>query len=682
MADDSGVNELELELYLRFENDLTDSSSNARDQSTAVGAPEFDTNAGEGTYSYNFRRLGAVGNPSEGGENGGNYIQTGVSNYGDATLYPGSADAWSVAFAVRAITTGRNQGYFVAKSTGFPNSAIEIGIRDRLFVVLAGHVNWYSLTLSRTGWTHIAVTWDGTSALLYVSGTQVATLSVGGVADPAGQITFGGVSKNKTSTDVLRNADVGMDELRLYGRTLSALEVAVLAQFAGDDGSDPEAILPEDLELHLRFNDDLLDSSGNGRHQTDNEQGGTVTYVDGKIASSWAGDAATFIAESGVTGYGAASLFADAGSSWSIAAWVNVNSMSVGVESSILSRWVISPIKRDLRFVISNVSGTHKLQTQFRDGTVESWGTLTPGTWHHAGLTWDGSAMTIYLDGVDIGNPTPGSAAEQSADVLIGAEGSIGSPLSELDGEMDDLRVYSDDLTAAEMALLAGLGPPFDITLAISSVSGDVATITATFEREPAAFVLGDITVTGGSASNLSGSGTSYTFDVTGTSAICSTVIAAAAVQDLGDNNNTESNTVTFAVASLTTGGMKQFDRTGTSETITGSIVLGPIKLSQSPTQKEMLDKAQAVLGRASTAVGSMAFAVGRDAEDAINRVSTAAEQYTATLATLDANDGICYPKLAGHALAVEITQTSGHLIFEQMALVHRPAGPNKIKRT
>lgn len=287
--------------------------------------------------------------------------------------------------------------------------------------------------------------------------------------------------------------------------------------------------------------------------------------------------------------------------------------------------------------------------------------------------------MTVYLDGVSLGNPTPGSAADQSADVLIGAEGSIGSPLSEFDGVLDDVRVYSDDLTAAEAAALAGLGPPFDVTLAFNSISGDVATVGVTFERAPQSFVLGNVTVSNGTTSNLSGSGTSYTFDVTGTAALVTISIAAAALQDAGDNNNSASNTLTFIAPSFSAGGLKQFDRTDTSETITGSILVGPIRLAPSVAGKGLVQEAYVVLGRDSNAAGTFEFVIGQDGEDSVYRAENSLATYSVTIATLQANSGLCYPRVAGSALTLRIAQTSGHLIFEEASLSVRPHGRNRL---
>ncbi len=81
--------------------------------------------------------------------------------------------------------------------------------------------------------------------------------------------------------------------------------------------------------------------------------------------------------------------------------------------------------------------------------------------WHHVALTYDGSryaeGVKLYVDGEpwewevqldDLNNPRP--LARQP--VKIGAGG---GPQNRFKGPIDEVRIYSRDLTAAEVAVLA-----------------------------------------------------------------------------------------------------------------------------------------------------------------------------------------------------------------------------------
>jgi hypothetical protein len=90
------------------------------------------------------------------------------------------------------------------------------------------------------------------------------------------------------------------------------------------------------------------------------------------------------------------------------------------------------------------------------------------------------------------------------------------------------------------------VAPTCVLTSAASDPVGAAFSVTATFSEAVTGLALGDITVTNGAASNLAGSGTTYTFDVTpaGLGSV-GVMIPANVVIDPAGNNNTASNTLT-----------------------------------------------------------------------------------------------------------------------------------------
>jgi hypothetical protein len=86
-------------------------------------------------------------------------------------------------------------------------------------------------------WTHLAVTFDGTTATLYINGVDVNS----------GPFFFG---NNKSAVTVIGNSQSAvswdgspevfngdLDEVRAYNRALSAAEIAYLADTTPGDGS-------------------------------------------------------------------------------------------------------------------------------------------------------------------------------------------------------------------------------------------------------------------------------------------------------------------------------------------------------------------------------------------------------------------------------------------------------------
>jgi hypothetical protein len=84
---------------------------------------------------------------------------------------------------------------------------------------------------------------------------------------------------------------------------------------------------------------------------------------------------------------------------------------------------------------------------------------LLDGAWHHAAATFDGQTMRVYLDGRQIGSLERSGdlATNTAAPGFIGSSGGHGEHFQ---GELDDLRIYGQALTAQEIEELhrAGVG--------------------------------------------------------------------------------------------------------------------------------------------------------------------------------------------------------------------------------
>jgi len=78
---------------------------------------------------------------------------------------------------------------------------------------------------------------------------------------------------------------------------------------------------------------------------------------------------------------------------------------------------------------------------------------MTLGTWNHIAFTYDGNTEEFYLNGVpDSAIAAPAAGLCQAAvPVKIGMETSAFLPYT---GRLDDIRIYNQALTAAEVASL------------------------------------------------------------------------------------------------------------------------------------------------------------------------------------------------------------------------------------
>jgi hypothetical protein len=79
---------------------------------------------------------------------------------------------------------------------------------------------------------------------------------------------------------------------------------------------------------------------------------------------------------------------------------------------------------------------------------------LSAGAWHHVGLLWDGSNVSLWIAGAKI-IELAGAVTFDTNDIVIGADIDQGIPNAPYLGLLDDVRIYDRALTADEMHQLA-----------------------------------------------------------------------------------------------------------------------------------------------------------------------------------------------------------------------------------
>lgn len=75
------------------------------------------------------------------------------------------------------------------------------------------------------------------------------------------------------------------------------------------------------------------------------------------------------------------------------------------------------------------------------------------GEWHHVGLTYNGSSLLLYVDGVQSGSSTVNGEPETSG-MRIGAHKSPSASLEYWNGQIENVRIYNRALTTFEVAEL------------------------------------------------------------------------------------------------------------------------------------------------------------------------------------------------------------------------------------
>lgn len=106
---------------------------------------------------------------------------------------------------------------------------------------------------------------------------------------------------------------------------------------------------------------------------------------------------------------------------------------------------------------------------------------LSPGAWLHVAGTYDGATLRAYVNGAEVGSLAVAGTVAAGSGVELG---------DDLDGSLDDVRVYGRALAAAEIGELAAGGHP-STTIAATSlgapldVNGDLVLNSGTLAQPP-----------------------------------------------------------------------------------------------------------------------------------------------------------------------------------------------------
>ncbi|MHC4131994.1 MAG: LamG-like jellyroll fold domain-containing protein [Planctomycetota bacterium] len=143
--------------------------------------------------------------------------------------------------------------------------------------------------------------------------------------------------------------------------------------------------------------------------------------------------------------------------SFTVSVWFNSNDAgSIGnnlVEQRFISQHRHSNFAR-FAFGINN----NTIAVLWNDGSNnlgEGTTILDPGIWYHAAATYDGSTITLYLNGIEEGRWSASGLANPTDDTIKIGRGASSNRY--FDGFIDDFCIYDRPLTASEIYNLSGL---------------------------------------------------------------------------------------------------------------------------------------------------------------------------------------------------------------------------------
>jgi hypothetical protein len=231
----------------------------------------------------------------------------------------------------------------------------------------------------------------------------------------------------------------------------------------------PVSPITQDLVAHLKFDNNLNDSSGRGNHGT---PVGTISYVAGKVGAtalrhSSAADGSSF---NYVTLGTPADLNFGASTDFSISFWTTFTNFAGDPAFVSNKDWDSG----DNQGYVIATGGNGRLQWNLagppggRKDYDGDGGTLNNGSWHHVVVTFDrdGNAIT-YLDGAQV-EATSLTANQNNLDTPAGLATNIGqdgagdytdgNSVGIMDGTIDDVGIWRRLVTAQEVSAIFTAG--------------------------------------------------------------------------------------------------------------------------------------------------------------------------------------------------------------------------------
>jgi hypothetical protein len=179
------------------------------------------------------------------------------------------------------------------------------------------------------------------------------------------------------------------------------------------------------------------DRSGNGN---------TATIVGPSWTVGRFGEALSFDGVNDTVNLPALGTFYD--TRFTLSAWVKKSGTKT--DSAIVGSWVGGAQNGGpMLWVHNSVNRYHLTLNRTASTYLDSGRTPTTGQWQYVAATWDGTTARFYVDGVETANRAYTGNVGDSNTWRVGAYGP--GPIGFFDGAIDEVRIYSRALSAAEV---------------------------------------------------------------------------------------------------------------------------------------------------------------------------------------------------------------------------------------
>ena len=353
----------------------------------------------------------------------------------DASLNPGqiSVMAW-------AYVTGkqRQDRAIVSKDNGDNRQYLLSASRANRFRAHLGVQSGFehfdgATTVQSYKWYHVAMTYDGSSLNLYVNGVLDGSMPVTGAILPTPEVVRIGA---RLGVNQLHFKGL-LDEVALYNYALSESEIQALATPVPDPSNLPESSPGLVSWWTAEGNADDIQDVNHGTLQNG------ATFATGQAFSFDGTDDFVQIQDDPSLNPGQIS----------VAAWAYVT----GKQGQ--DRAIVGKDNDDNRQYLLTASRANRFRPhvgvqsgfEYFDGaknTVQSY------KWYHVAMTYDGSSLNLYVNGMEDGSmPVTGAIRRTPEVVRIGAR--LGVNQLHFQGLLDEVALYNYALNPSEIKVLA-----------------------------------------------------------------------------------------------------------------------------------------------------------------------------------------------------------------------------------
>jgi chitodextrinase len=288
-------------------------------------------------------------------------------------------------------------------------------------------------TVPLNTWSFVAMTYDGSTLRLFMNGTQVASTAANGtIANSTGPLSVGA---DVQWGEFFQGA---IDNVRVYPTGLSTTQLATdMSSPVPPPPAGPTPVAA--YSFNAGSGSSAVDASGGGNALTLT----STAWVSGKWGSALSFNGSTSIGSAP----DAPSL--DASSGLTLEAWVYPTAGFSASESLIAKEKSGGGFPYGLALENGRPTAWLQLSSGANPSTVAA-SALALNTWSFVAMTYDGSTLRVYVNGVQVASTAAsGTIATSTGPLSVGADVQWGEAFQ---GSIDNVRVYSTALSGAALS--------------------------------------------------------------------------------------------------------------------------------------------------------------------------------------------------------------------------------------